>query len=224
MQGRATGMNGVRGGSGTASGRLGVPKVPTDKDAHNVCKIVILGLPGVGKTESLHLCHCNVDGDETRIEILDTAGQMMVGSGWVWKDYYGFWGDCFLFVYSINDRNSFEQVVNFKRHVETSKLKPVCGLLVGNKSDLLHDRQVSENEAAELADDIGCRFYEVSAADWTQVDKIVDLFHDAVRENRKSRGLRDLRVRRPSSTVRFRQAIQKVITGKASTTKRTTQS
>ena len=67
----------------------------------------------------------------------------------------------------------------------------------------------------ELADEIGCRLYEVSAADWTQVDKIVDMFNDIVRDYRKLRTSRDIRARRPSSSMRFRQAIQKVISGRS---------
>ena len=133
-----------------------------------------------------------------------------------WKDYYAFWGDCYIFVYSITDRRGFDEIINLKRQVENLKHSPVYGLLVGNKSDLLHDRQVPESEAIELADEIGCKFYELSAADWTQVAVIRDLFYDAVRLHRKSKVTRDIRVRRASSSMRFRQAIQKVITGKPS--------
>ena len=133
-----------------------------------------------------------------------------------WKDYYAFWGDCYIFVYSITDRRGFEEIINLKRQVENLKRSPVYGLLVGNKSDLLHDRQVPESEAIELADEIGCKFYELSAADWTQVSVIRDVFHDAVRLHRKSKVTRDIRARRTSSSMRFRQAIQKVITGKPS--------
>lgn len=138
----------------------------------------------------------------------------VIDTGQVWNDYYAFWGDCYIYVYSINDRQSFEQIINFKRHVESIRRNNVCGLLVGNKADLLHDRQVPEMDALELADEIGCRFYEVSAADWTQVDNVVSIFNDAVREFRKLRSTRDIRARRPSSSMRFKQAIQKVITGR----------
>ena len=133
-----------------------------------------------------------------------------------WKDYYAFWGDCYIFVYSITDRRGFEEIINLKRQVENLKHSPVYGLLVGNKSDLLHDRKVPESEAIELADEIGCKYYELSAADWTQITVIRDLFYDAVRLHRKSQVPRDIRVRRTSSSMRFRQAIQKVITGKPS--------
>jgi len=148
----------------------------------------------------------------------------MIDTGWVWNDYYAFWGDCYIYVYSINDRDSFEQIVNFKRHVENVRRNNVCGLLVGNKADLLHDRQVPEIDAIELADEIGCRFYEVSAADWTQVDNVVSIFNDAVREFRKSRSARDIRARRPSSSMRFKQAIQRVITGRDVNSRRTSTS
>lgn len=147
----------------------------------------------------------------------------MIETGWVWKDYYAVWGDCYIYVYSINDRSSFDQIINLKRQVDSIRRNTVCGLLVGNKLDLLHDRQVPEAEALELADEIGCRLYEVSAADWTQVDNIVDMFRDAVRDFRKLRTSRDIRARRLSSSTRFRQAIQKVISGR-SNTKRPTQS
>lgn len=147
----------------------------------------------------------------------------MIDSGCVWKDYYAYWGDCYIYVYSIDDRDSFDQIINLKRHVDSLSLS-VCGLLVGNKSDLLHDRQVPEKDAMELANEIGCSAYEVSAADWTQVDNIVDMFSDVVRTFRKLRTTRDIRCRRPSSSVRFRQAIQKVISGRSSVNKRTPQS
>ena len=139
-----------------------------------------------------------------------------------WKDYYAFWGDCFIFVYSITDRRGFDEIINLKKQVEILKPTPVYGLLVGNKGDLLHDRQVPESEASELADEIGCKFYEVSAADWTQVTLIRDVFYDAVRLHRKTKVTRDIRARRASSSMRFRQAIQKVITGKASPKRPTT--
>ena len=105
--------------------------------------------------------------------------------------------------------------MTLKSHVDSLKTSLGTGILVGNKSDLLHDRQVTEEEGTELADEIGCKFYEVSAADWTQIEVIEDIFRDAIREFRKTRMARDLRGRRPSSSMRFRQAIQKVITGRA---------
>ncbi|XP_045196388.1 ras-related and estrogen-regulated growth inhibitor-like [Mercenaria mercenaria] len=236
-------MNGtkppVQNGKSLVNGQR--PRTPNQERDFSCCRIVLLGNSGVGKTaltvryltrrfigeycptlESIHKVQTSVDGEDIRLEILDTAGQV-TDTGCAWKDYYAFWGDCFIYVYSINDKDSFEQIINFKRQVESVRRNTVCGLLVGNKSDLLHDRHVPESDGIELADEIGCRLYEVSAADWTQVDKIVDMFGDLVRDFRKLRTSRDIRARRPSSSTRFRQAIQKVISGR-SNTKRTTNS
>jgi len=47
------------------------------------------------------------------------------------------YGQNTMFVYSINDMNSFEQIVNLKKQVENTRPRPMCGLFVGNKRDLL---------------------------------------------------------------------------------------
>ncbi|XP_046582724.1 ras-related and estrogen-regulated growth inhibitor-like isoform X1 [Haliotis rubra] len=205
------------------------------KDGH--CRLVILGTPGVGKTaltvryltrrfigeycptlESVYKYHTRIDEDDVKLEILDTAGQIRAE----WKDGYALWADSFIFVYSITDRNSFNEITRIKKSVENArKSSTLAGILVGNKNDLLHDRQVSEIEGQELADELGCRFYEVSAADWTQVEVIQDVFRDMYREFKRSRSLKDGRQRKTSSSQRFKQAIQKVITGKSNNNKRT---
>ncbi|XP_011447114.2 ras-related and estrogen-regulated growth inhibitor [Magallana gigas] len=198
---------------------------------NNVCKVVVLGCPGVGKTaltvryltkrfigeycptlESIYKLQTAIDDDEVRLEILDTAGQEPDQ----WKDGYALWADCFLFVYSITDRNSFEEIINLKKQVENVRRSTnISGILVGNKLDLLHDRQVPVSDASELADEIGCKFYEVSAADWTQVADIDVMFQDLFREYRRAKMAREGRQRKTSSSVKFKQAIQKVISGKA---------
>ena len=133
-----------------------------------------------------------------------------------WKDGYALWADCFLFVYSITDRNSFEEIIKLKRHVENVRRSTnISGILVGNKLDLLHDRQVPAADGSELADEIGCKFFEVSAADWTQVSDIDGMFQDLFREYKRAKMAREGRQRKTSSSVKFKQAIQKVISGKA---------
>lgn len=119
-------------------------------------------------------------------------------------------------MYSITDRNSFEEIINLKKQVENVRRSTnISGILVGNKLDLLHDRQVPVSDASELADEIGCKFYEVSAADWTQVADIDVMFQDLFREYRRAKMAREGRQRKTSSSVKFKQAIQKVISGKA---------
>ena len=75
--------------------------------------------------------------------------------------------------------------------------------------------QVSEAEGGELADELGCRFHEVSASDGAQLEAIAAVFQDLYRDHRKARHHKDGRPRKTSSSNKFRQAIQKVISGKA---------
>ncbi|KAK7107181.1 hypothetical protein V1264_015141 [Littorina saxatilis] len=206
-------------------------KLSNGSDAKDgTCKIVMLGCPGVGKTaltvryitkrfigeycptlESVYKYQTVIDEDDVRLEILDTAGQ----GRYPWKDGYALWADCFIFVYSITDRFSFHEVAQIKRQVENvRKSSSIIGLLVANKNDLLHDRQVSEAEGEELADELGCRYCEVSASEGCMMESIASMFQDLYKDFRKSKQQREGRQRKTSSSARFKQAIQKVISGK----------
>ncbi|XP_057313713.1 ras-related and estrogen-regulated growth inhibitor-like protein [Hydractinia symbiolongicarpus] len=76
------------------------------------------------------------------------------------------WSSALIIVYSITDRGSF-LVANHILEI-IHKLKPLnsgCTLLLGNKNDLKHLRQVEKKEAKRLALDFGVRFIECSASE-----------------------------------------------------------
>ena len=50
----------------------------------------------------------------------------------------------------------------------------LCCVLVGNKADLRRQRQVTTGEASKVAYEIGCRFFEVSAAE--QIEQVHEVF------------------------------------------------
>lgn len=201
------------------------------------CRVVVLGVPGVGKTaltvrfltkrfigeycptlESVYrYISTPHDDDDIRLDILDTAGQTTSE----WKDSYALWADCFIFVYSITEYSSFEELSRLRRLVESSRHSTslTCAL-VGNKNDLVYDRQVTVTQGRNLASDMGARFYELSACDWNQVSQVCQLFTDLHLSWRRAKGIRDSRQRKASSSTKFKQAIQKVISGKSSTPKR----
>lgn len=198
------------------------------------CRIVVLGAPGVGKTaltvrfltkrfigeycptlESTHTHQLQVEEEDVTMEILDTAGQTNEN----WKEFYGLWGDCFLFIYSVTDRQSFEMIANIKNKVETArKSTSLVAFLVGNKKDLQHERAVPTGEGEELADEIGCQFHEVSASDGNSVLEVVTIFHDLCKEFKKQKGAREGRQRKISSSQRLKHAITKVIRGRSGST------
>ena len=57
-------------------------------------------------------------------------------------------------------------------------------VLVGNKCDLEHLRQVTASEAADLAESFGCKYLETSAKERMNVEAC---FFELVREIRKAR-------------------------------------
>ncbi|CAH1799716.1 unnamed protein product [Owenia fusiformis] len=213
------------------------PKSPkgTEMKDTGYCRIIVMGAPGVGKTaitvryltkrfigeycptlESRYKYLTSVDDTDVQFEIIDTAGQ----PGEVMNERYAMLGDCFIYVYSLTDRDSFQQIETFykivedKRKLSNNNGNFLCGVLVGNKSDLVHSREVSQRKGHELADVIGCKFHEVSASEGTHVDSISEIFHDAYREYKKTIGSNP-KERRSSSGKKFKNAIQKVMRGGA---------
>ncbi|CAL4110672.1 unnamed protein product, partial [Meganyctiphanes norvegica] len=120
------------------------------------------------------------------------------------------WADGFLLVYSITDRQSFNWVKRVRLHICEKKaqhgfrssmmggsssptptsgdvspqLGPPC-VLLGNKADMVHLRQVSTEEGEILAKDLECYFSEVAASE--QVTQIAQAFHEIFREVQNSR-------------------------------------
>eukprot|EP01099_Mayorella_cantabrigiensis_P004318 TRINITY_DN3241_c0_g1_i1.p1 TRINITY_DN3241_c0_g1~~TRINITY_DN3241_c0_g1_i1.p1 ORF type:complete len:192 (-),score=45.76 TRINITY_DN3241_c0_g1_i1:189-731(-) len=70
----------------------------------------------------------------------------------------------FIFGYSINSQASFQSVPTFYKEVLSLKnAEKLPSVLVGMKSDLEDQRQVSEEEGKALALWMGCPFFECSA-------------------------------------------------------------
>lgn len=103
----------------------------------------------------------DVDGKTVTINILDTAGQ---------DDYQGLidtWidsGEGFLLVFALNDKESFLDLDKKKSKIDIIKKKTKAPIiLVGNKCDLEHERQVQRKEAEDKAKSWGATYFETSA-------------------------------------------------------------
>jgi len=151
-------------------------------------KLVAMGDGGVGKTAlTIQLCSNHfveyydptiessyrrqvvIDDNACILEVLDTAGQeeyTALRAQWIRS------GEGFLIIYSITDRNTFEQVEKFRRAILQDKdADYVPIVLVGNKCDMEERREVTTMEGSELAKSMNARFFEASAKNRLNVDE-----------------------------------------------------
>jgi len=120
-----------------------------------------------------------VDNKLSNITIIDTAGQeeyTSIRNNWIEH------GDGFILVYSIDNRNSFDEIKILMDEITTLKDKTPPVVLIGNKCDLKSQREVSKNEGEELAISWNCIFHETSAKNDININ---ETFFDIVREIRK---------------------------------------
>ena len=93
------------------------------------------------------------------IEILDTGEDDFQFLYEVWISF----GECFLLVFAINDKESFDFVKKIYKNVKKKKYYEKCPiLLVGNKSDLEKERKIKYSDAEELANSWGIEYIETS--------------------------------------------------------------
>ena len=142
---------------------------------------------------------CVIDDEVALLDVLDTAGQEEYSA---MREQYMRTGEGFLLVYSITDRQSFEEIMTFQQQILRVKDKDYFPMIVvGNKCDLEGERQVSTqglshhtlsylflalifrlSEGQNLARQFGCKFIETSAKSRINVD---NAFYDIVREIRR---------------------------------------
>lgn len=121
------------------------------------------------------------DGESCLLDILDTAGQEEYSA---MRDQYMRFGSGFMLVYSVTSRDTFDEIKNdfYDQILFVKELTKCPMVLVGNKSDLEHLRQVHTYEGQELAKKWGIPFFETSALGHVNVD---ESFQSLVREIRK---------------------------------------
>jgi small GTP-binding protein len=149
-------------------------------------KLLIVGESGVGKTcmllrfaenmfEGAYLStigvdfkvkNIEVDGKTVKLQIWDSAGQERFRN--ITSSYYR---NCsgIIIVYDVTSRDSFDKVTDWiqevRRYVPTVPL-----IIVGNKCDLLEQRQVTTESGKEFSQRHGIIFLETSAKDNTNID------------------------------------------------------
>lgn len=169
---------------------------PPNNDNLQTYKIVVVGDGGVGKSaltiqffqkmfvedydptiEDSYIQHTEIDGQWCILDVLDTAGQEEFSA---MREQYMRKGDAFLLVYSVTDKASFMNIRHFHTLILRVKDKDAYPMiLVANKVDLVHLRQVSQEQGQELANMLKIPYIETSAKNPpVNVDRA---FHEVVR-------------------------------------------
>jgi Ras-related protein Rab-8A len=68
-----------------------------------------------------------------------------------------------ILVYDCTDENSFNNIRNWVKQIETHAAKDVAKVLVGNKADMEEERVITTDQGQQLADEYGLPFFETSA-------------------------------------------------------------
>ena len=160
------------------------------KSVENSLNLLLLGSQAVGKTSFAQKLFSNLFKEETlttlgidiestvaelygalvKIELWDTVGQERLRS--LPQKYYSK-GDGFFLLYDVNDRKSFDDVAGWIKDIRKArgntneqdlekKLDDEVLVLIGNKIDKIGKREVTKNEAIELANKYNVKYYETS--------------------------------------------------------------
>ena len=151
-------------------------------------KIIVVGDSGVGKTNLINRFASDkfdtnskatigvefvyktlkINKEVIKIEVWDTAGQERYRA--ITSSYYkGAKGA--IIVYDITNEDSFNNVESWMNEVTKKGQRDIQFLLLGNKKDLVNDREVSEEKGIEKARELNMHLFEASALEKTNVNE-----------------------------------------------------
>jgi small GTP-binding protein len=147
------------------------------------CKLAVVGDNGVGKSslcnvfisdafstgynpneEEIHRQKIRVDDKEILLNIIDINHTSPIFNKVAQE------ADCFLMVYDVTRKASFEKLVVIHKELDVLKNhSSFPKLIIGNKCDQPSIREVSYEQGLKLSLEVGCHFLEVSAKQNTRV-------------------------------------------------------
>jgi len=157
------------------------------RDYDYLFKLVLIGDSGVGKsclllrfaddnfTDSyistigvdFRFRTITIDDKIVKLQIWDTAGQERFRT--ITSAYYR-GADGIIMVYDVTSEESFDHVEEWLSEVDRYANENTSKLLVGNKADLIEEKQVTQETAQSFADKLAISFLETSAKTSVNVD------------------------------------------------------
>ena len=167
-----------------------------------ILKIILLGDVSVGKTSVIERFinnnfkddyTCTIQAEQrtkiinedsntlVRMNIWDTAGQEKYRS--LTRQFYR---DCqgAIIVFDITKKKTFDSLQTWIDDIQDYSDKDIPIIIVGNKSDLIDEREVSENNINEFLND-KYTYFEVSAKYGNNIDLAFNKIKKLIMENRK---------------------------------------
>jgi small GTP-binding protein len=154
-------------------------------------KVIILGASTVGKT-SIFLRYFNnefshgtlttlgvdfktkffkFENKKLKINYIDTAGQEKFKSI---SENYLKGTDGVILVFDLTNKETLDLVNYWADCIKKNNRDNIGMILFGNKSDLENDRDVTYEEGKNLADKLGCQYYEGSAMNGDNVEFVMN--------------------------------------------------
>ena len=161
------------------------------QDYDYLCKVLLLGDSGVGKS-SLILRYTDetfnsklvnsigvdfkmkkkeIDGKIIKIQIWDTAGHERFRS--ITYSYYR-GANSIIIVFDLSNKKSFISITDWLKQIEKHAKENVFKFLVGNKYDLIEEREVLYEEAKQYADEHSLPYIETSAKEGININELFE--------------------------------------------------
>ena len=161
------------------------------QDYDYLFKVLLLGDSGVGKS-SLILRYTDetfnsklvnsigvdfkmkkkeIDGKIIKIQIWDTAGHERFRS--ITYSYYR-GANSIIIVFDLSNKKSFISITDWLKQIEKHAKENVFKFLVGNKYDLIEEREVSYEEAKQYADEHSLPYIETSAKEGININELFE--------------------------------------------------
>ncbi|XP_045191712.2 uncharacterized protein LOC123548475 [Mercenaria mercenaria] len=127
----------------------------------------------ISQSEGERTVTLQVDGEESTLEFVQSEDFQ--------DQEESFQIDGFVVVYCITERATFEIAIDLLKQIRDEVGSNKAIILVGNKSDLVRRRTISQEEGRSAADAYGCKYIELSAALNHHVDELLVGIHKQIK-------------------------------------------
>jgi len=165
----------------------GNDKNDKDEQGDSLLKVLTIGDSGVGKSSLILRFADNVFAESyiatigsdfktkmvqvkdrrVKLQVWDTAGQERFRT--ITSSYYR-GAQIILVCYDTTKADTFHNIPKWLQEVQRYAIENVTVVLLGCKSDLKSEREVSEDEAKEYADNLSLKYAECSAKDGNNIE------------------------------------------------------